>query len=315
MEIECWNRYDSYMVIPPSRALSFHQLEIFRTVARLLNFSRAAEELYISQPAVSKQVKELEKALGTQLFRREGRRVHLTDAGRVVYDYAAHAFVLTEELRRAIAELQGPGRGYLRLAATCVPATYLVPRVLAAFQERYPEVHLSLDVSDKAAVSRQVVQHQVDAGVIDSAVVPADVHWQPFATIPILLVASPDHPAGPRGTAAPAGLGQETIIVEQEGSGTREVMEQELDRLDVQPARTIEIGNVEVIKRAVAANLGVAFLPLSCVQAELDRGELKRLTLGGLAAEAQLGVISAKGRRPSATVLAFVALLRKTVGS
>jgi DNA-binding transcriptional LysR family regulator len=302
------------MVMPPTRAFNFHQLEVFHTVARLLNFSRAAEELYISQPAVSKQVKELEKALGTQLFRREGRRVQLTDAGRVVYDYAAHAFVLTEELRRAIAELQGPGRGYLRLAATCVPATYLVPRVLAAFQERYPEVHLSVEVSGGAAIIRQVLQHHVDLGIIDSAVVPADVHWQPFATIPVALVASPDHPLSIQRTVKPADLGQETIIVEQKGSGTREAMEQELDRLGVQPARTIEISNVEAIKRAVAANLGLAFLPLNCVQAELDRGELKKLALGGLSAVAQLGVISAKGRRPSATVLAFVALLRKTVG-
>lgn len=302
------------MVIPSTRALSFHQLEVFHTVARLLNFSRAAEELYISQPAVSKQVKELEKALGTQLFRREGRRVQLTDAGRVVYDYAAHAFVLTEELRRALAELQGPGRGYLRLAATCVPATYLVPRVLSAFQERYPEVHLSLEVADKATVIRQVLQHQVDAGVIDSAAIPGDVHWQPFDAVPIVLLASPDHPLGNQGTVKLADLGQETIIVELEGSSTREVVGQELDRLGVQPARTIEIGNVEAIKRAVAANLGLAFLPLNCVQAELDRGELKKLTLGGLSARSQLAVISAKGRRPSATVLAFVALLRKTAG-
>jgi DNA-binding transcriptional LysR family regulator len=301
--------------MPLIHALNFHQLEVFHTVARLLNFSRAAEELYISQPAVSKQVKELEKALGVPLFRREGRQVQLTDAGRVVYDYAAHAFVLAKELRRALAELQGPGRGYLRLAATCVPATYLVPRVLAMFQERYPEVHLSLEVSDKAGVTRQVVQHQVDLGVIDSAAVPADVQWQPFDTVPIVLLTSPDHPLGTQGTVEPAELGQETIIVEQEGSSTREVMEHELDRLGVQPARTIEIGNVEAIKRAAAASVGLAFLPLNCAQAELDRGELKKLTLGGLSARAQLGVIFAKGRRPSATVLAFIAQLHKTLGS
>ncbi len=296
----------------PARALNFYHLEVFHTVARLLSFSGAAEELYISQPAVSRHVKELEKALRVTLFGRVGRRVQLTDAGRVVYDYAAHAFVLTEELRRALAELQGPGHGYLRLAATCVPATYLLPGVIAAFQERYPEVDLSVVVSDKATVTRHVLQHQVDLAVLDSAAVPPDVHWQPFTTVSVVLVASPKHPLASRGGAEPTDLSQTTMVLEPEGSGTREITESELDRLGIEPAKTLEIGNIEAIKQAVSANLGVAFLPLNCVQADLGRSELKRLALEGFAAETQVGIISAKGRRPSVTALAFVALLHKT---
>lgn len=265
----------------------------------------------MSQPAVSRHVKELERSLRVTLFSREGRRVQLTDAGRVVYDYAAHAFVLTEELRRALAELQGPGHGYLRLAATCVPATYLLPGVLAAFQERYPEVDLSVAVSDKATVARHILQHQVDLGVVDSAVVPPDVHWQPFATASVVLVVSPKHPLASRGGAEPADLSQTTMVVEPEGSGTREITEDELGRLGIKPAKTLEIGNIEAIKQAVSANLGVAFLPLNCVEGDLERSDLKRLTLQGFAGETQIGIISAKGRRPSATALAFVALLHK----
>lgn len=315
MEMQSCNRFDSHLVMQQGRPLNFHQLEVFRAVARVLNFSRAAEELYISQPAVSRHVKELEKALGVPLFHREGRRVQLNDAGRVVYDYADRAFVLREELQRALAELQGPGRGYLRLAATDVPAAYLLPRGLAAFQDRYPEVHVSLAVSDMAMVTRQAVQHQVDVGVIDCPATPADVQWQPLAIVPVVVVASPGHPLASSGSVDASHLSHERIIVERKGSATREVMERHLETVGVQAAKTIEIDGVEPIKQAVAANLGLAFLPLNCVAPELDRGELLRLNAPGLSAEIQVGIITAKGRRLPATALTFMAVLHKTRGN
>src|SRR3990170_6989951 len=237
---------------PPFRPLNFHHLEVFYAVARHLNFSRAAEELYISQPAVSKHVKDLERDLGVDLFRRNGRRVELTDAGRLVYDYAGHALVLTEGLRRSLAEIHSPGRGYLRLTATYALATYVVPRVLASFQAGYPEVQLSLQVSNKGTTIRQVLQHQADLGIIDCQAIPSEVQWQRFARVPIALLASPARqPSG--GIIDLVELSQETIVSEEKGSDTREALEKELDRLRVRPARILEIGNIEAIKRAVAA--------------------------------------------------------------
>ena len=300
---------------PPFRPLNFHHLEVFYAVARHLNFSRAGEELYISQPAVSKHVKDLEKDLGVDLFRRNGRRVELTDAGRLVYDYAGHALVLTEGLRRALAEMHSPGRGYLRLAATYTLATYVVPRVLASFQARYPDVQLSLQVSNKGTTVRQVLQHQAELGIIDCHTIPSDVQWQRFARVPIALLASPARPPSAGGVVDLMELSQETIITEEKGSDTREALERELDRLRVRPARLLEIGNIEAIKRAVAASLGVAFLPKICVGAELSRGDLIELTAQGFSLETQLGVVFARGRHPSPIALAFVALLQKTTVS
>jgi DNA-binding transcriptional LysR family regulator len=297
---------------PPFRPLNFHHLEVFYAVARHLNFSRAAEELYISQPAVSKHVKDLEKDLGVDLFRRNGRRVELTDAGRLVYDYAGHALVLTEGLRRALADLHGPGRGYLRLAATYALATYVVPRMLASFQTRFPDVELSLQVASKGVAIRQVLQHQADLGIIDCQAIPTDVQWQRFARVPVVLLASPNGhlPAG--GIVDLVELSQETIIAEEKGSDTREALERELERLRVRPARILEIGNLEAIKRAVSAGLGVAFLPKICVAAELGRGDLIELAAQGFSLETQLGVVFARGRPPSTIALAFAALLQKT---
>ncbi|MDP2947950.1 MAG: LysR substrate-binding domain-containing protein [Chloroflexota bacterium] len=292
--------------------VNLHQLEVFRAVARRLNFSQAAEELYISQPAVSKQVKELERTLGVSLFLREGRRVHLTDAGRLVYDYAGRAFALVEEMGRALAELQGPDRGYLRLAATAVPGIYLLPRVMAAFQERYPAVELYLEVSNGAAVTRQVLEQQVDLGFVESEVIPEHVHWQPLTSAPIVLVASPTHPLSSSEEMEPAELHREKIVVSERGSATGEMVERELGMLGVKPARTLAINDIEAIKQAAAAGLGLAFLPKVCVKAELRRGTLKQLTVRGLSLQTQIGFISAKGRRLSSSALAFVALLRKT---
>jgi DNA-binding transcriptional LysR family regulator len=298
---------------PPFRPLNFHHLEVFHAVARHLNFSRAAEELYISQPAVSKHIKDLEKELGVDLFRRDGRRVELTDAGRLVYDYAAHALVLTEGLRRALAELHGPGRGYLRLAATYALATYVVPRVLAAFQDRYPDVQLSLQVSNKVTAIRQVLQHQADLGVVDSQGIPSDVQWQRFARVPIVLLASPSHQLHAGGIVDLVELSQQTIIAEEKGSDTREAVERELERLRVRPTKMLEIGNIEAIKRAALASLGVAFLPRICVAGELSRGDLVQLAVQGFSLETQLGVVFVKGRPPSPIALSFVALLQKAI--
>ena len=298
----------------PSRPLNFYHLEVFYAVARHLNFSRAAEELYISQPAVSKHVKDLEKDLGVDLFRRNGRRVELTDAGRLVYDYAGHALVLTEGLRRALVEMHSPGHGYLRLAATHALATYVVPRVLASFQVRYPDVQLSLQVSSKGTTIRQVLQHQADLGIIDCHAIPSDVQWQRFARVPIVLLASPNHHFS-GGIVDLVELSQETIITEEKGSDTREALERELERLRVRPGRMLEIGNIEAIKGAVAAGLGVAFLPKICVAAELGGGDLIELAVQGFSLETQLGVVFARGRHPSSITLAFVALLQKTTVS
>ena len=304
------------MVIePPFRPVNFHHLEVFYAVARHLNFSRAAEELYVSQPAVSKHIKDLEKDLGVDLFHRNGRRVELTDAGRLVYDYAGHALVLTEGLRRALAELHGPGRGYLRLAATHALATYVVPRVLATFQVRYPDVQLSLQVSGKGTAIRQVSQHQADLGIIDCHAIPSDVQWQRFARVPIVMLASPGRQCSHGGIVDLVELSQETIITEEKGSDNREALERELERLRVRPSRMLEIGNIEAIKHAVAAGLGVAFLPKICAAAELSGGDLIELVAQGFSLETQLGVVFARGRQPSSIALAFVALLQKTTVS
>jgi DNA-binding transcriptional LysR family regulator len=210
--------------------------------------------------------------------------------------------------------MHSPGHGYLRLAATHAPATYVVPRVLAAFQVRYPDVQLALQVSGKGTTIRQVLQRQADLGIIDCHSIPPDVQWERFARVPIVMLASPSHRSsggGPVDLVDLVELSQETIITEEKGSDTREALERELERLRVRPGRMLEIGNIEAIKRAVAAGLGVAFLPRICVAAELDGGDLIELAVQGFSLETQLGAVFARGRHPSSIALAFVALLQK----
>src|SRR3972149_7676690 len=146
--------------------MDFPRLWVFRTVARHLSFSRAADELHLSQPAVSKHIRQLEADLGVQLFHRLGNRVALTDAGRIMADYAQRVAVLTEEVRRVLSELAGLQRGYLRLGASTTPGLYLLPAVLARFQKKYPDLDTTLAIINSAEVTRRVLSGEFDLGFV-----------------------------------------------------------------------------------------------------------------------------------------------------
>ncbi len=155
--------------------MDFQHLTVFQAVARRLSFSRAADELNLSQPAVSKHIQLLEAELGVRLFQRVGRRVELTDAGRIVVDYAQRVSVLTEEVRRVLGELEGLQRGYLRLGASSTPGLYLIPEVLARFRKRYPAVQTTLAISNSADIARRVLAGEFDLGFVGGGGRPARI--------------------------------------------------------------------------------------------------------------------------------------------
>lgn len=293
-------------------SVNFHQLEIFYAVARRLSYSRAAEELYISQPAVSKRVQELEKALGTQLFYRQGRRISLTDAGRVVYDYAQKIFSLTDEVGRTLRELESLERGVLRLGASSTAGIYLLPSLLGVFKKEFPGVEIELDIANSQQVITRVLRSELNLGLISSTTVPPGLQWQPFGADELTLIVATEHPFAQQDEVSASALTGETLLLRERGSGTREWLERELERLDCRPKRVIEISNTEAIKRAAAANLGVAFVSRRAVKLELAQGLLALGVIRGLNPQRMLGIVSYKGRRLPPAALAFVALLHKT---
>src|SRR3990172_11350665 len=200
--------------------LNLHRLRVFHTVARRESYSRAAEDLHISQPAVSKHVLDLEEELGAKLFHRLGRRIVLTEAGRLMTDYAQRIFVLADEARRALEELQGLERGRLHLGASTTPGCYLLPRVLAAFRARYPRLEVSLDIMRSQDVVGQVIRQDLDLGFV-GATFAADLHVQPYVEDELVLILRPGHPLASARAIPREVLEKETFVLRDVASGTR----------------------------------------------------------------------------------------------
>lgn len=291
-------------------AISFHQLQAFHAVARRLSYSRAAEQLYISQPAVSRMVQDLEKAVGAPVFHRQGRHISLTDAGRRLYDYAERVFDLTDELEQAVQELQDVTRGRLRLAASSTTGIYVLPAFLGAFQRRNPEIEVSLRVCNSSQAALAVQQGEAQLGFVSMPVEAPGLQWQTLFDDEMVFIAPPGHPlAGRRATAGE--LCQETLLVREEGSGTRRYVEREFERLGKKPRRLLEMSSTEAIIRAVAAGLGVSAIPTRALAGDRPPAGIETLSVEGLDLHRPLGMLTRKGARVPPVALAFAAALLK----
>jgi DNA-binding transcriptional LysR family regulator len=292
-------------------SVNFHRLRVFRAVARQRSFTRAAEALYTSQPNVSRHVAQLEAELGTILFHRLGNTVELTDAGRIVYDYAHQVFALTESMRRALSELEGLERGYLRLGASSTPGHFLLPPIVASFQKMHPGLEITLQITNTQGVVERVLNSQVDMGFVESPVTTRGLQAQPYTTDELVPIAAPSHPLAHLPVVRPEDLCRETLVLREEGSGTRQVVEEVLSRWKVQPRRVLIINGCEGVKQVVAAGLGVSFVPLCAIELERTHGLIRVLSGEEMRLARSLSIIVRKDTRPPAATLAFLAHVRK----
>ncbi len=280
------------------------RLQVFQAVAQHLSYSRAAQELFVSQPAVSKQVRELERELGVHLFARAGRGIRLTEAGRVIFAYARQVQVVTEEARCALRDLEQLERGCLRVAATPGLAPYYLLPALARFARRHPALELEVQVADAGRIRGLLEEGEADLALVGELPSTPSLGVLPLGEERLVVVAAPTHPlaTGREDLAAADWLWRE------EGSTTRRLGEELLTSLGVAPRRGITLPGPELVKRAAAAGLGIALVGEGCVAAESARGELALLrTLG----HRPLSLLSRKGARVPAAALAFTALLEK----
>lgn len=291
--------------------MNFHRLNVFYLVARLESFSQAAEELYTSQPNVSKHVHQLEAELGVSLFHRLGGSIELTEAGRAVYRYAQQIFDLTAELQRTLAELEGLARGYLRLGASSTPGLYLLPELVAAFGHHYPGLEMSFSIGNSQQVVEEILAGKLDLGFVEGFVETVGLQRQPFGRDEVVLIAPSRHRLAGQADITAAELAGETFVGREAGSGTRQAMESLMASLDLSPPRTLELPSCEAVKRAVAAGLGLSFVSRSAIDLELNQGLLTVLSGSGLSLSRQLYVISRKDVRLSPAALAFLAFVRK----
>ncbi len=290
-------------------AINLHQLKIFHTVARTGSFSRAAAELLISQPSVSIQVGELERQFGVELFEQVGKSVRLTEAGRILDDYAGRILGLIDETRRAVDEVKGFRRGRILIGATPTPGTYLLPGLLGRLKEQYPHLEIVLRIAGSRRIQEMLLNHELDLGVIGWKVTLPDLEAVPMITDEMVLVVSPSHRFATLPAVGIADLSGVPFILRERGSENREVVDDALHRAGVHITPALELEGAEMVKRAVAANLGVSILSRFTVELEVAAGRLQIVPVQGLQIERVISVVYHKDRRLPYIAQAFVDLI------
>src|SRR5689334_12796345 len=269
------------------------QLQAFCEVVERKSFSQAAERLGVTQPAVSLQIRSLEKRLGTKLLDRSGRRVEPTESGQRLYRAAQRMLAVEGQLLDELAGEDGALRGELTLGASTGPGGTVVPVLLGEFQSEHPELTVALSISDTSRVIEQVAQRELELGIVGASPRHRGVVFEPFFRDEVILVVPPDHRfAGKEVTLDQ--LRGEPLILMQEGAGVRQVIEDELRRgpvrlrdLDVR----LELGLQESVKSAAAAGFGATFISRSGVEAELAAGTLATARVKGLEPAREISLV------------------------
>lgn len=303
--------YDPSTSARSAPVLNLYQLKAFLAVAKHRSFSRASAELYLTQPAVSKQIKALEELLGVELFYRVGRAVHLTEAGEALRLYTQRAFQSLEEAVEAIAQLKGLESGHLKISAASTIGIYLLPQLLGFFKRQYPGVEISLAITNKESVLRGLLNFEAELGFVGPPVNPPELVSEEYLVDELVLIMAPGHRLAFRESVSVKELQDEIFILRERGSGTREIMEEELARLGINLKKAMELGSTEAIKQAVAADLGVSIISKYAITMEVLLGRLCSATIPELNLKRQLYLVYHRQRPLSRAAQAFRDLLRK----
>jgi DNA-binding transcriptional LysR family regulator len=294
------------------------QLTAFCAVVERRSFSQAAERLGVTQPAVSLQVRALEKRLGRQLLDRSGRRVEPTEAGWRLYRGAQRLLQLEEQvLDEVSAENEGELSGTLSLGASTGPAVIVVPQLLGEFSECHPAVRISLEVHDTQTVVELVADRELELGIVGAARRHRAVRFEPFTHDEVILVCPRGHDLGGR-TVRPEELRGEKLIVMQEGAGVRQVVEDELRRLGVRLRDLdvrLELGLQESARSAVVAGYGITFISRAAVESELSAGTLVEAHVEGFDVRREISLVRGTGRVPTRVADAFVAFAHERLAA
>lgn len=288
----------------PMRQVTLRQLRVFETVARHLNHTRAAEELMLTQPAVSLQVKQLEEHVGIALFEQIGKRLHLTEAGLELHHYIRAITQQLTEAEEVLARLKGLEAGHLRLAVVRT-AKYFAPKLLALFKERFGRITLTLDVTGRDELLKGLAANEIDLAIMGRPPEDQDVVGTPFLDNPLVIVAAPTHPLAAARAIPPADLADETWILREPGSGTRSVTEGFLQQHELAPATVMVMSSTEAIKQGVQAGLGVSLVPVHTALLELETRRLVVLDVIGLPISRTWYLVVREGKRLSHAAQAF----------
>ena len=303
------------MVEKQSFIIDFRHLETFCRVAALKSFSRAADDLFLTQPTVSGHILSLERSLSLRLFDRTGREIRLTKAGEMFLRYASKILTVRKDLLNALSEFSQGIRGELSLGASTIPGEYLLPRLMGDFKAEHPRFSLSLKISDTKEIVQQLLQGNIEFGLIGAKVDHPSLHYEKFEEDEIIVIAPSDHPLTRKRSVGFEDLLKEPWIIREEGSGTQMTVERALRKKgkslkDFNVA--IEMGSTSSVKEGVKANLGLAFISRRAVEEEMNRHFFAAITLEGLEPiSRQIYIVSQRGKTLSPAGMEFLRFLKK----
>ena len=290
--------------------LNFNQLRYFYHASKNLSFTMAAQDLFITQPAVTAQVKSFEDYCNLKLFKKRGRRIHLTDEGKTLYEYARKIFEYEKEIEGVIEDMRKLKRGILRLGTTKAYAHYFMPFMITGFRKAYPQIKISLSEGSSSEMIHSLLDLKIEVAIIAKAEDHPDVHFIPFSQEEMVLIVAPDHHlAGKKGISFKS-LAEEPIIMKETGSGTRKLVNELFAQNNCTANVLMETSNAEFIKQLVQRGDGISFLVREAVASELRD---KKLAVVPMKEKIYLDVSIAylKGQHLSPSARAFLDTLHK----
>ena len=291
--------------------MNLQYLRVFLTVAEHEHITRASEELILSQPAVTKTIQHLEQEVGLELIERHGRRIALTHAGHVLHNYARRVFALEREMEEALSALRDVDAGEVTVAASTTTGVYLLPPIVARYHARYPKVTLNITILNSHEIVEETLNWSLDFGLVegDASALPQGLRVEVFAHDELVLVVSPKHRWRGLPAIPPTDLRDGQLLMREQGSGIREVIEHALLLHDVQVRPLLAVPDNEAIKQMVMSGVGAAIVSALAVQRELTSGDLVHVPIAGLDLRPELSLVKRTDKQLSRAAQAFCALL------
>lgn len=284
--------------------ITIRQLAVLEAVARNLSFTKAADELHLTQPAVSMQIKQIEESIGLPLFEQVGKKVFLTEAGQEMYSYSRSIQQQLAEAEAIIEDLKGVKRGTLTLAVAST-ANYFAPRILAAFNDKYENVTFSLDVTNRKGLLSHLTNNDTDLVIMGRPPANMELEAEFFMENPLVAIAPPHHPLVGKQNIPTVTLLKETFIIREEGSGTRTAIERFFSDLGFEITTSLSMSSNEAIKQAVQAGLGLGIVSIHTLEMELELKRLALLDVESFPILRNWYIVHRKGKRLSPVAQAF----------
>ncbi|OGQ12304.1 MAG: hypothetical protein A2026_11825 [Deltaproteobacteria bacterium RBG_19FT_COMBO_46_12] len=295
--------------------MDFRHLETFCRVADLKSFSKAADDLFLTQPTVSGHILSLEQSLSLRLFDRTSREARLTKAGKVFLEYASKILSFRKELLNALSEFSQGIRGELSLGASTIPGEYLLPKLMGDFKKEHPHFIIALKIADTKEVIQYVLQDNVEFGIIGAKLNHPSLHYEKFEEDEIIVVAPSDHPLTRKKRVTLEELLREPWIIREEGSGTQMAVEKAIRKKGKSLKQfnvAMEMGSTSSVKEGVKARLGLAFISGKATEEEIRQGFLSRIDLEGIEPIfRQIYIVSHRGRTLSPIGMEFLRFIKR----